>query len=318
MTHPKQANIADVFYAYRLILGRDPDAIGLVENLRQVVETEVTLDRLRTAFLSSPEFTARTSKLSRVQLRGGLWAVVDAEDPEFGKAISETGAWEPHIVAEILRHIKSGDVFIDVGANVGVMSFPASEAVGPTGRVISFEPNPRNVQSFLHGIVENRFQNIDLYPFALSDRQQVFSVTGGSNSYLTPAAQGTTLIQSFVGDDILWREEHIDFIKLDIEGHEPAALRGLAKTIQRHRPGVLCEFNPRCLTSISKIEPSQFAQQIFDISRSCIAIEYDGCHNPVDCAASLMDLWARRNSAAVETGLLPEGMLHFDLLLETG
>jgi hypothetical protein len=31
-----------------------------------------------------------------------------------------------------------------------------------------------------------------------------------------------------------------------------------------------------------------------------------------------MDLWARRNSAAVETGLLPEGMLHFDLLLETG
>jgi FkbM family methyltransferase len=297
----RQATVADVFYAYRLILGREPDAIGLKENLQQVVENELTVDRLRTAFLSSSEFATRTNKLSRVQLHGGLWAVVDAEDPEFGKVISETGGWEPHIVAEILRQVKSGDVFVDVGANVGVMSFPASRAVGPTGKVISFEPNPRNVQSFLHGIVENGFQNVDLYPFALSDRQQVFSVTGGSNSYLTPALLGSTLIQSYVGDDILSREEHVDFIKLDIEGHEPAALKGLTKTIQHHKPGILCEFNPRCLAGISNVEPGQFAQQIFDMSQSCIAIEYDGRQNPVESAAALMDLWTHPSSATPMT-----------------
>ena len=140
------------------------------------------------------------------------------------------------------EYLSHGHVFVDVGANVGVMSFHAAKIVGPTGKVISFEPNEDNICNFLHGVLENKFEAfVRLYPYALSAKAALFSLEGGSNTYLIKPAPGQRLTQSVRGDEILANEQRIDFIKIDIEGHEPFALQGLDQTLNRHKPLILCE-----------------------------------------------------------------------------
>ena len=52
------------------------------------------------------------------------------------------GVWEPTITSLVRQHLQPGDVFVDVGANIGYYSLLAAQLVGPTGKVISFEPSP--------------------------------------------------------------------------------------------------------------------------------------------------------------------------------
>ena len=54
--------------------------------------------------------------------------------------------YEEPVRAALRELLTVGDTFLDVGATIGVMTFLAATAVGPTGRVIAVEPNPDNVQ----------------------------------------------------------------------------------------------------------------------------------------------------------------------------
>jgi hypothetical protein len=139
-------------------------------------------------------------------------------------------------------------------------------------------------------------------------------MAGGANANLIPAKVPIRLVQTIQGDDVLFHEPRIDFIKLDIEGHEPLALRGLKKTLAKNKPLILCEFNPRCLISHASVPPERFAEQIFVITANVEAIEHDGRTNYVTTPTDLMDLWKTKNEQAVKAGFLPPGMLHFDLL----
>ena len=215
------------------------------------------------------------------------------------------------------RHLSPGETFVDVGANVGIMAFTAARIVGPGGRVICFEPNAANAQNLLRGIVENRFAAfVQLHQLALSDEPQVYSMAGHSNTFLIASDVSGRRAQAIPGDVLLAAEERVDFIKIDIEGHEPFALRGLSGTIRKHRPRILCEFNPRCLKEHIGKAPEAFAGELFELTTAVEAIEYDGSSQIVRSPAALLDLWAARNAQAVATGLLPDGMLHFDVFLQ--
>ncbi|MBL7660180.1 FkbM family methyltransferase, partial [Escherichia coli] len=91
-------------------------------------------------------------------------------EPEFGRCLAAGGGWEPHIATAITGQLEPGATFVDVGANVGVMSFQAAVKVGAAGRVLAFEPNTDNAALFRRGIVANDLGNVRLFPFALSDR----------------------------------------------------------------------------------------------------------------------------------------------------
>jgi FkbM family methyltransferase len=308
---------ADIVSAYRLILLRDPDEVGLQHHLSLAEQGRLTLDRLVASFLDSMEYRAIAEEdIVTVDL-GGVDVVVDRREPDFGKAISRNGSWEPHLLAVLKDALKPGDVFVDIGANVGVMSLFAAKAVGDKGRVIAFEPNASNVQMLLMGVAANRFeQRVRVYSIALSERAALFELRGSSNCYLGPLGSSGQLAQAVAGDDILGAEPRIDFVKIDIEGHEPFALAGLHRTLAKHQPAILCEFNPRCLKYHAGKEPRVFAEELFGLSDSIYAIEHSGRRNVVANADQLMDLWEARNQEAVQNKLLPYGMLHFDLLFK--
>jgi FkbM family methyltransferase len=304
----------DVRAAYRVILGREPDPGGFEHHRALTARGELTTRQLRTAFMNSVEYLNNEAG-TKVDI-GGIVAVVDPYEPDFGHRIAADGIWERHIVDKIVSLLPVGGVFVDVGANVGIMSFHAAKRVGPRGRVIAFEPDERNAQWFLRGALENGFADtVRLHRFALSDRAGIFTMQGGANAYLSGPEHAVRLAQGIPGDELLANELTIDLIKIDIEGHEPHALKGLRRTIKRVRPRILCEFNPRCLNEHIGAPPADFAQQLLDLAPQATVIEHDGRESAVDSAEALMTLWETRNREAVESGFLPDGMLHFDVLL---
>ena len=71
-------------------------------------------------------------------------------------------AYEINLTGFILKHIKKGDVFFDIGANVGYFSILVSPLVGETGRVFAFEPELKNFSALVSNAKLNEYSNIDL------------------------------------------------------------------------------------------------------------------------------------------------------------
>lgn len=304
----------DIRSAYRLLLGREADPGGLAHYAALAERGELGFDRLREVMLGSDEYRRRLRSRRRGIRIGGATVVVDEAERDFGAAIARDGVWEPHVLALLDRLLAPGAVFVDVGANVGAMALPAAARVGPTGRVIGFEPLPANATLFLQGVVANGFGHVVLYPLALSDAPGVFAMQGGSNGYLVAPERTELMVQAVRGDDLLAGEPRIDLVKLDIEGREPWALRGLARTLARHRPWVLCEFNPRCLALHPGASAESMAAQVFALAPEVTALRHDGREERLGSAAALLEFWAACDREAVAGGLLPPGMVHLDLL----
>jgi FkbM family methyltransferase len=307
----------DISAAYRLLLGREADSQGMEHYLKWARDETIGRDELVDVFLSSTERVVRMksrSEATPVEVNGAF-VYVDPVEPEFGRHIAANKTWEPHISSIISERLSPGQVFVDVGANVGVMAFAAARTVGPSGKVIAFEPNPDNARNFLLGVIKNRFEAfVRLYPIALAAETRVLAIEGSSNTFLVDKPDSVRVVQCVPGDDLLRNEERINFIKIDIEGYEPWALKGLARTLKIHRPQVLCEFNPRCLREHVGQEPRQFAEQLFTLTARIEVVEYNGSMSSVTSPEDLVGLWIQKNRDAVESGMLPEGLLHFDLL----
>lgn len=139
------------------------------------------------------------------------------------------------------ERIRRGDTVFDLGANVGFYSLLASVAAGPEGKVISFEPVPRNLEYLRAHLRLNKVTNCTIWDAAVGQAEGVGSFTLGSNSsigHLETDAE-TELKVRIVALDPLVASGQLpppDVIKCDIEGGEYDALRGAAETLARYRP----------------------------------------------------------------------------------
>ena len=272
------------------------------------------------SFVNRDEFRLRKTDDSTptpVNL-GGYHVCIQKLDTDFGQGIFLTRQYEEHVRRAARENLREGDVAVDVGANVGVLTFLAASIVGKTGRVIAVEPNPDNLQLLYRGIHMNGFSNVEVLPHAASNSRSVFSLTGGtSNTHLIGARapeEGGHFVQSIMLDEALGDLPRLDFVKMDIEGHEPQALEGFSRLIDRFRPVLLVEFNPRCLVNLQQQNPLAFLEQIVALYprvRVTSAFEDDQLF---DSAEGVMAYWERRNREITARKLLPDGMLHFDLV----
>ncbi len=318
-TAPVRATEADVYHAYRLILRREPDAAGLAHYM-QLVSDGLSLGALLGSFSASDEHRRLVEQERRddqvsVDL-GGYQVVVEKSDPDFGANIAHWRVYEEPVRQAVRDHLGQDDVCLDVGANVGVMTFLAASCVGPGGRVIAVEPNPDNVQLLYRGIVLNQFTNVEVLPLAAADRRAVFSLSGRSNTELVdlegPDVIGR-LAQSAVLDEMLHNLPRLDLVKMDIEGGEPAALRGLRHLVTTHRPTLIVEFNPRCLERRGE-DVRAFANQVLELYPRIRALSSFGDDEPFTRTDDLMAFWRRRSAEITAEGTLPAGLLHFDLV----
>jgi FkbM family methyltransferase len=159
---------------------------------------------------------------------------------------------------ELIRSLlKPGQVFVDVGGNIGYYTLIAASVVGPTGRIFSFEPEPSNFEFLRRNVELNGFTNITLERLALSSRRETTRLflnstnSGGHHLYDAGEGEESVTVETVRLDDYLSdRQRPVHLVKMDIEGFEPFAFEGM-KNVLNTNPGVrlLTEFFPGMITS---------------------------------------------------------------------
>lgn len=315
----EHATAEDVYYAYRLLLRRPPDPDGFA-NYRRLVARGLPLDDLIRGFADSDEAQADT-RPTTVDM-GGYQVCVQRRDHEFARNIIATRDYEPHVRRAIRQRIGAGDAVVDVGANVGCIALMAAALVGDAGVVVAVEPNPDNLQMLYAGIVLNGAANVRVLPYAAADGSAVVSLSDNtSNTHLVAArAPGPRRVytQTVALDEALAGLPRLDLVKMDVEGHEIDAFDGFRAAIEKHRPALVVEFNPRCLVDLQQREPAALLDRILDLYPNVEALSAFGDDERFSRTADLLEYWRRRNREVTDAGLLPDGLLHFDLVAERG
>ena len=144
------------------------------------------------------------------------------------------------------RWVSRGDVVLDIGANVGWYALRLSDLVGERGKVYAFEPVRQTMAVLRWMAAAVRWSNIELMPFAVSDsakiaRISVPSVQGVPISGLAKLGAEGEPVECVTVDQMYL--PRLNFVKIDIEGHELAALRGMRETLIRCRPTLVVEDN---------------------------------------------------------------------------
>ena len=312
----------DIYYCYRLFLRRPPDPAGLAHHRREMARG-VSLDELVNGFIKSEEARGLAGRGPTAVDLGGYRVCIneELETEPFLRRIINTREYEPHVRQALRERIEEGDVVLDVGANVGCIALLAAMLVGEQGQVVAVEPNPVNVQLLYAGMILNGAHHVRVLPYAASNRCEVASITGGSNTHLVAAQRpGAAAIytQTVVLDEALSGLPRLDLVKMDIEGHEPAAFDGCRELIERHRPALVVEFSPTCMRNHGEHDPEALLARILTLYPVVRATSEHGDDVSFDRAADLMACWERRNRELTDTGRTPEGALHFDLVVERG
>lgn len=177
-----------------------------------------------------------------------------------GRTIYYTGDFSPEITFAMTRLLSPGDTALDIGANLGVVSLRMAAAVGVTGRVHAFEPNPTLADTLQRSLHRAPERQVTIHRTALgeSEGEATLSVPTGNAGAATLASQPTnndasaptTTVRVPVRtlDAVLAALDHppVRAVKLDVEGFEPAVLAGARRTLCNHPPhAIVFENNDR-------------------------------------------------------------------------
>jgi FkbM family methyltransferase len=198
------------------------------------------------------------------------------------------GLYEPDETPFFRGRLRPGDVFFDVGANVGYYSLMAAEMCGPTGQVHSFEPVAENAAVLAENAALNRLDNITLNRVAVtdgaSDEITIFKRQSGSNSGWASIAPSpkrgnlavtvpATSLDRYVAERGVGR---VSLMKLDCEGAEHLVLRGARDLLSGpDAPDLMCEVNPFHLSLLGS-SGAELKGLIADCGYRLYAIERGG------------------------------------------
>ncbi len=271
--------------------------------------------------------------------RGRRWSVVNRDqlpqriacdgyalfaypsDLHIGAPIIAGSEHEPHVAAVLRERLRIGDVVLDIGANIGNFTMLAASRVGPFGRVIAVEPIARNRRLIALAAQHNRFSQVEIIAAAASDRVGTIDLRTHpqtSNSAIVAAAGerlregcGSNLsVPALVLDDVLADLDRLDLVKIDIEGMEPLALRGLEHSLSRLRPILLSEFHPWAIARATATEAIDYLRWLLRWYPAITILHRDGSRERCSEPEAVMQAWREANQRA---GL--GDRLHLDLLL---
>lgn len=171
----------------------------------------------------------------------GISLFLDTSEPF--QAEMAYGSYQNSVIEKILELAHQGDVVLTAGAQVGYVALALAKAVGPDGRVVAFEADPRMVELCRNNLALNSQYPVELIPQALGavngDLEISISSTPGQSS-LAIAHHHLQYLKVPVrnGDEALAEigVSRIDGMVLDVEGWETQVLEGLSETMARHLP----------------------------------------------------------------------------------
>jgi len=150
--------------------------------------------------------------------------------------------------ARLSEWLGEGDWALDVGANIGHYTARMSQLVGRSGRVFAVEPIPRTFELLSANVTSLPLMNVSLVNAAASDHCGILGMAmpyfdhGLVNYYQARIVTDSPELQVLaIALDSLKLPESIRLIKVDVEGHELSALRGMKAIIECNRPTIIVE-----------------------------------------------------------------------------
>jgi FkbM family methyltransferase len=172
---------------------------------------------------------------------------------EYSTALILNSGYENAETAFVRRILHEGMTVLDIGANRGYYTLLASRKVGRSGRVIAFEPSPRDRRFLKTNLLMSRCKNVTVEPVALGsepEEAELYVVQGfstGCNCLRRPDPLHKVKrlnVKVCTLDEYVHARQipQADFVKMDVEGGELDVLRGAARLLARRpRPIILCE-----------------------------------------------------------------------------
>ena len=218
---------------------------------------------------------------------------------------------EPGTIELLRTELREGDVFYDIGANIGIYSVPAALAVGPTGCVVAFEPHAANFESLLRNVGANALTDrVRALSCALHDApgffdfsydelepgtsmSQLHSQHDTSGRRLSPEAvesKYATTVDALLESGLVPRP---DVVKIDVDGNELLVLRGMGGVLgDGPRPravqvevnvaeaDALLAFMDESGYELAERHHTEGVQQALDAGADPGAIPYNGVFRP--------------------------------------
>lgn len=208
------------------------------------------------------------------------WLLVPRGDHAIITTIGEVGdALEPGTVSVIRSILQSGDLAVDVGANVGAMLLPMAERVGPEGMLIACEPSPTCMQALRKTAVLNGLEaSLALHQVAVGSTDGVATLHLGSNSSLNsiielPGAGGAMAVPIKRLDDIVPADLCPSLVKIDVEGFELEVLSGMRGIVDRSpNIALIAEYGPSHLAR-NGISPEEWIAKFESLGFNLWAID---------------------------------------------
>lgn len=153
---------------------------------------------------------------------------------------------EQYVVDHLRSVLRPGACGLDVGAYCGYFTLLMARGAGPSGRVFAFEPVPPNAAALRATLALNELPNVAVVEAAVTDTPGTVTIRVAGPASSVVGERGDPVVVEAVTIDG-WAEASglsaVDVVKLDVEGAELAALRGMASTLRIHRPQLVVEVN---------------------------------------------------------------------------
>jgi FkbM family methyltransferase len=183
-----------------------------------------------------------------------------------------TGFYEPPVTRIFQQHIRAGGTVIDAGANWGYFTLVGGAAVGPRGRVIALEPDPRQHARLRRNLELNAFRHVQALASAAADGTGETRLAGfadghdnqGTSSIVDVHESTAPFVVPTVALDEVAGDTSVDIVKIDVEGAEDLVLAGMRDGLsaQRYR-AILLELHPALLQARG-IDPMTCVRLLLD------------------------------------------------------
>ncbi len=174
--------------------------------------------------------------------------------------------YDPTTVGSLQALLRPGDCFVDIGANLGMISLTAARLVGDEGRVLAFEPNKRLAERLEEILRKNRVTNVEVFAVALGDEEGSAHLESDVQHVAASLrTQKGSVVPVRRGEDFAHKvpPEARALVKIDVEGYEQRVLAGIGSLVRRPDTAFFIEITDPWLRELGGS-----AQQVFDLFKS--------------------------------------------------
>lgn len=210
----------------------------------------------------------------------------------------------------VRKFLEKGDIFLDVGANIGLFSLIASQYVESKGKIYAFEPTPETFSRLCENVEINAFSNISTFQIGLSDKEEelLFNVSQAGYDAWNSFAKlkeledscsisiKTTTLDSFLNQQEI---SDVNLIKIDVEGWEMNVLKGAKDLLSKEKaPVLMIEFTEGnafsagyyCGEIYDYVKKYGYNWYRYDSKQNTLVYEEKKLHYPYDNLFAIKDI----------------------------